>query len=857
MEVDILKNLVKDINRYKAHKKFKDNEIVYETLLAHTELTYKYFIKFWQSKNSDEIFDRFGDVFWQKENIDNELKNKAKDLLKEIIMAIPIFHDMGKVNPNFQLMKLKVNDFKENKAYVNTHHSFLSSMFYMDYCRKLVYDEKNEDEIVNLLAEFILYNGYIIARHHSELGSLTEYTELINLDDDTYFSKLKRIINNEDIYSVKIDFIKSDIEDMFRNLNKVDKDAEKLGRRSIKQGIYLSIYIRWLYSLLVASDYYATSEFMNEANFSEVSDLDNIGYWNKFYEDTSLLKSIRMYQKTKYPLSDKELNMVKDINILRSEIFCEVEEKIKANTDENIFYLEAPTGSGKSNTAINASFKLMQHDKRLQKIFYIYPFNTLVEQNLETLEKVFADNEDIKQNIAVINSITPIKVLKNDLNAREEKNVYQKALLDRQFLNYPMILSTHVSLFNIIFGNRQSDVFAFYQLANSVIVLDEIQSYKNKIWSEIIGYLKELAKMFNIKIIIMSATLPDLDILSRFQAQAVDLLENSSRFFAVDCFKNRVKLNYDLLKIDKDDILGELKTHLKQYLKSDKKILIEFIKKKTAHDFWVDLQENEDFKDVQIEYLSGDDSIAERKRILDKVKKATDTIILVSTQVIEAGVDIDMDIGYKNISKLDSEEQFLGRINRSCKKEGIAYFFEVDEASNIYKDDVRLSESIVLKDVNMQKVLELKLFDEYYKKVLETTMEKYGYHFDEFIKDISDLNYESISTHMKLIDDTQDMVQIYLIRTLCVDGEILDGKQIWDSYVDLWENGRKTMSYAEWKIELSRITSKMNNFIYQVSKHNLHIGKFYDQMGNIICLEDGDKYFTKDKFNREILYIKK
>lgn len=855
MEADILKNLVKNLNRYKAHKKSKDNEIIYETLLAHTELTNKYFFKFWQSKNSDEIFDRFCDVFWQKENIDNKLKNKAKDLLKEIIMTIPIFHDIGKVNPNFQLMKLKVNDFKKNEAYVNTHHSFLSSMFYMDYCRKLVYDEKNEDEIVNLLAEFILYNGYIIARHHSELGSLTEFTKLINLDDDTYFSKLKRIINNEDIYSVKIDFIKSDIEDMFRNLNKVDKDAEKVGKRSIKQGVYLSIYIRWLYSLLVASDYYATSEFMNEADFSENTDLNDIDKWDSVYENTDLLKNIRQYQQERYPISNEELNTVTDINILRSEIFCEVEEKIKANTDENIFYLEAPTGSGKSNTAINASFKLMQHDKRLQKIFYIYPFNTLVEQNLETLEKVFADNEDIKQNIAVINSITPIKVSEKDLNDNEEKDVYQKALLDRQFLNYPMILSTHVSLFNIIFGNRQSDVLAFYQLANSVIVLDEIQSYKNKIWAEIICYLKELAKMFNIKIIIMSATLPDLDILSRFQAQAVDLLENSSRFFAVDCFKNRVKLNYDLLKVDKDSILDELKTHLKQYLKSDKKILIEFIKKKTAHDFWVDLQENEDFKDVQIEYLSGDDSIAERKRILDKVKKATDTIILVSTQVIEAGVDIDMDIGYKNISKLDSEEQFLGRINRSCKKEGIAYFFEVDEASDIYKDDVRLSESIVLKDVNMQKILELKLFDEYYKKVLETTMGKYSYHFDEFIKDISDLNYESISTHMKLIDDTQDMVQIYIIRTLCVDGEILDGKQIWDSYVDLWENGRKTMSYAEWKIELSRITSKMNNFIYQVSKHNLRIGKFYEQMGNITCLEDGDKYFIKDKFNREILYI--
>ena len=688
------------------------------------------------------------------------------------------------------------------------------------------------------------------------LKNMKEFKDNISFNKDDFFVKLKQTINDSEDYLNKIEFANIDFQDIIHKLSKISINEDEVNKKTIQQGIYLSIYIRWIYSLLVASDYYATSEFMNEADFSETADLNDIDKWDSVYENTDLLKNIRQYQQERYSISDEELNTVTDINILRSEIFCEVEEKIKANTDENIFYLEAPTGSGKSNTAINASFKLMQHDKRLQKIFYIYPFNTLVEQNLETLEKIFADNEDIKQNIAVINSITPIKVLEKDLNGNQEKDVYQKALLDRQFLNYPMILSTHVSLFNIIFGNRQSDVFAFYQLSNSVIVLDEIQSYKNKIWSEIICYLKELAKMFNIKIIIMSATLPDLDILSRFQAQAVDLLESSSRFFAVDCFKNRVKLNYDLLKIDKDDILGELKTHLKQYLKSDKKILIEFIKKKTAHDFWVDLQENEDFKDVQIEYLSGDDSIAERKRILDKVKKTIDTIILVSTQVIEAGVDIDMDIGYKNISKLDSEEQFLGRINRSCKKEGIAYFFEVDEASNIYKDDVRLSESIVLKDVNMQKILELKLFDEYYKKVLETTMGKYGYHFDEYIKDISDLNYESISTHMKLIDDTQDMVQIYLIRTLCVDGEILDGKQIWDSYVDLWENGRKTMSYAEWKIELSRITSKMNNFIYQVSKHNLHIGKFYEQMGNIICLEDGDKYFTKDKFNREILYIK-
>ena len=229
---------------------------------------------------------------------------------------------------------------------------------------------------------------------------------------------------------------------------------------------------------------------------------------------------------------------------MRSEIFCEVEDKIKVNVNENIFYLEVPTGSGKSNTAINASFKLMKANKDLQKIFYIYPFNTLVEQNLDTLNKLFADNKAITQNIAVINSLTPIKIklLKNkqakdvieyDTACKEndEKDVYQKALLDRSFeLSNDIIEQPMFSLFNVIFSDRQSEAFTFYQLANSVIVLDEIQSYKNSIWKEIICYLKAMAKLFNIKIIIMSATLPNLDNLTKTQENAVILLEMPKDF---------------------------------------------------------------------------------------------------------------------------------------------------------------------------------------------------------------------------------------------------------------------------------------------------------------------------------------
>ena len=80
------------------------------------------------------------------------------------------------------------------------------------------------------------------------------------------------------------------------------------------------------------------------------------------------------------------------------------------NSDRSVFYLEAPTGSEKSNTAMDLSFQLLKKDRRLRKIYYIYPFNTLVEQNLQSLRKVFGKNDKIFQSIAVVNSLTPVKM---------------------------------------------------------------------------------------------------------------------------------------------------------------------------------------------------------------------------------------------------------------------------------------------------------------------------------------------------------------------------------------------------------------------------------------------------------------
>ena len=129
--------------------------------------------------------------------------------------------------------------------------------------------------------------------------------------------------------------------------------------------------------------------------------------------------------------------------------------------------------------------------------------------------------------------------------------------------------------------------------------------------------------------------------------------------------------------------LEELKVHV---LKNQhKRVIVEFIKKKTAQEFYR-LIKNDTDEGVTVRLMTGNSNIQERKDIINEIKEL-ESVILVATQVIEAGVDIDMDIGYKDISRLDSEEQFMGRINRSCKKENcIVYFFNYDDAGKMLYD---------------------------------------------------------------------------------------------------------------------------------------------------------------------------
>ena len=274
--------------------------------------------------------------------------------------------------------------------------------------------------------------------------------------------------------------------------------------------------------------------------------------------------------------------------------------------------------------------------------------------------------------------------------------------------------------------------------------------------------------------------------------------------------------------------------------------MVEFIKKASAVDFYNRLKDVVENDRVSIELMTGDDHKAERKRIISQVRTA-ENIILVATQVIEAGVDIDMDIGFKDTSILDAEEQFLGRINRSCRKKGaVVYFFNLDSPDMIYQKDIRKADNLRLTGANkaMQEILINKEFSKFYACVLEGLEAQSRKENDLNLEVFRDrhlwtFNFPEIQERMRLIDDNRRKVSLFLnTEVISEDGEVLVGSQVWKSYGALLQDA--AMPYAEKRVRLSEVQAKMDYFIYEVDK------SFADAC--VLCQDEllGELYYFKD-----------
>lgn len=816
-----------------------NNDKQKESLKNHLDLTYKYYLKLSNEKGIDCIVDNIINGLYIKSEI---LTCNNKELIKEMFINAIYLHDIGKINPYFQRIKMANNKYQMYQEAGDSSHSLLSSLIYIDIFSSRISGLENPS-IATYLHNLLFSFAYSISRHHSYLKSPEVFTDkLVQL-----YMRIKRnpiFLNGYKMNSIKDSEFFDEYE--FSIMERFQKKEWEY------DGIHHYILSRLLFSIINACDFYATYEFMNkdQVDFGLIKNAKKL---IKIYHDTKIYKGIENYKNNKDYFRNDSIDM------LRSELFLEVDASLKDNIDNNIFYIEAPTGSGKTNLAINASLQLINYDNSFNKIFYIFPFNTLVGQTKEKLEEIFGGKEN-NARISVINSITPI-ISESELKENDECANWEKYLLDRQLLHYPMVITTHVNFFNYLFGTGREVSLPLSQLCNSVIVIDEIQSYKNSIWTEIIIFLEKYSKLLNMKIIIMSATLPKLDrLVERPSATFIELVKDKNKYYNHPLFKDRVKTNYELLdkgKIDEKELLDKIKELIGE--KKEKRLLIEFITKNRARSFYKLLKH--EFPNKKIAELSGDDNRFFRENLIKELNAKDKNghvmlkdIILVSTQVIEAGVDIDMDIGFKNISLLDSEEQFLGRINRSSlKKNSVVYFFYIDSARKIYKNDFRLEYD--LRNKEYRDYLDIKDFLGFYNNTFKKIMLKNQNLTNENMRnrlyEASMLKYSNVEKNMQLIEDNQYQIFIPYIAKVS-ESKSYDGAEVWKQYKSIIKNNN--FGYAEKKLRLSIINEKLNNFIYSVRK----IPPSYDEkFGDIYYLEKGVEFIdVEGKFDREQYFEK-
>ena len=875
-QAENLNAFIKDHERYWAH--IHDHKPP-ETLQQHNSLVDKYWRKIITAFQLEPIIDHLIEESLKSfHDISNPIATGK--YLKEIFWATMFFHDFGKINNNFQAKRMKNSKFRFLKEIsFGTEHSKLSSYLFFNYYLKEIISNnqplsKAEREVLTSLT--IIFSNSILKHHAAYIENNIEFdTKTI---DSALSFKSDIHFNIDQPYAQKL---LTNTEKVFQLLrNKIFAESKAV--------FPLFALLKLSYSLITAADYYATSEYMNDLEISDFGILDApsrsrivhsfVSNQDKPY-NKELIENTQKY--IQIPFEELQGRNNKNLNLLRQKIASEAIQNLRNNLDKNLFYLEAPTGSGKTNISIAIATELLKNDRNLSGIFYVFPFTTLVDQTFQSIR----DTIDIKDDeIIQLHSKSgfPSKVNNESAYGSDYKNY-----IDYLFVNYPITLLTHIRFFDILKGNSKDSNYLLHRLANSVVIIDELQSYPPTHWDKIIYFLDNYARHFNMKILIMSATLPKIDDLNEAtKGKIIELIENRDQYFLNPNFGARTEFEYIEWKKPKTE--EEKKTFLNNlsdlvYQKSDEyasqnkgkvRTVIEFISKRAASDFLKTLDRKTEFEEYAIYLISGEILESRRKEIINKIKnEEEEKVILCTTQVIEAGVDIDMDIGFKDRSLIDSEEQLAGRINREANKKGCKlYIFDYYQTKNIYGRDYRyqIQSTDEWINENYLTILQNKNYQELYQRVSEKLKRENRDSFDErgqYWAYFKELSLTKINQEFKLINqDTQSMFiplevgkkhfnkqDLEAFGLYPNERDMISGEDVFQKYLELVEN--KDSDFVLKNIHLKKIAGIMSQFIISVFPNQVKKLKEYtdpeEKYGYIYLLNWQDVYSYQSGFDME------
>lgn len=759
------------------------------------------------------------------EHIQGVIDNSKKLTSSRFVELVAIFHDLGKINPNFQnkFIPEKTIDGYSNHAYLSAYS------FFCAFC----YSERNLNALIQFLGvqdltkNDIIALAIAIAKHH---GNLPDFTPADSFGAGT------GILSREENYAL-FKFIEKEnkipINEFVKHFIPIEDFQHSLLNSRIQQLFSEKLVFMGEINespLDFFIDYQFIFSCLIQADKADAGDIGNI-----IDEQKQAVFSFSEVFAHKLNSYLEKLNQSTKLNQLRTLIRNHAIENIREGLKVNrqIFELTAPTGSGKTLMMLSLASEIIKA-KGAKRIIYVLPFLSITEQVEDEVLKIFEEEKDFIQRIDSKSENHRFEKIQAELDCNPtEENIQEANILEFQenTFAYPFIITTFVRFFETLLSNRNAELLKLPNFSNCIFLLDEIQTLPPRLYGFFSAYLSRFCEKFGSYAIISTATQPNFE-LPKDNMEAQSFFKDytiPAPLLPLNYFENNLFNRYQIefrkepisLEFLKDSIISERASVL---------VILNTID--DTKELYKLLRREYDAEEIIL--LNTHFTPLDRKRKIYLAKQRLEQnqrVIVISTQLIEAGVDIDFPVLYRDFATVASIVQSAGRCNRNGKLESLGQvkLFKLQKNGKnrselIYqganKDLLRFTNSSFVNNIYQEKEL-IAVQRTFFNRIQsELNFAKHSQNspkedFD-FIKDIRDCMYEKVGK-FQIIDRGLFGIEMqYYVPRNDTDRDFENLLDLQSNLIELFKekSGREQIKNKKRQIEL--LLKKMSEQIVQV-----------------------------------------
>lgn len=485
------------------------------------------------------------------------------------------------------------------------------------------------------------------------------------------------------------------------------------------------LFVRLLYSALVDADSLDTERHFrkgqSDARSCKILDVDTLlAALNKRFDS---------------------FRQVTSLNGLRTNVRLYAQSL--ANTDQGCFSMTLPTGMGKTLTSLNWALYHAKAHPNIKRIVIVLPFISIIDQTANELKAIFKDYDVILEHHS--------NVIYEGPNEEENYCKNSKALATENW-DYPIVITTAVQFFESLFSNQRSKCRKLHNLQDSIVIFDEIQTLPVNLAECTMKMLNDMLHLCRCSFLFCTATQPNFQTRKDFCGidHITSLVENPASVFTST---KRVKY------ISIDDYKAQPFENIANcVVEQNDSVLIVCNTKKKAMTLFDKLKEK---SEIPVFHLSTNMCQIHRMEVINKVRqnlKDGKKLILCSTQLIEAGVDMDFPVVFRELAPLESIIQSAGRCNREGKlKEGQVYLFQLEDdsqPSRQYETFAQFAQLCYRNNEN--RLTEADFYSDYYSKIIELYAAK-----DTITPKRKKLNFQEVAEMYHIINSNTTSLFIY------------------------------------------------------------------------------------------------